>query len=321
MADYTEVTRRLAQSSSTNRRSFDNAALRQHYGVSRVTVNIRTAIAASFEREGFDVLSDPASEPLVVRRRQVAAPPAATGSAPASRRADLAPGAVQKPWYRRKRYWIPAALVLLLFGISALSDPPAEQSATAPPPTTSTEAAPPATTGETTPTEPVQTYVDAEQAVEDDDYGQAVLIAAALGESERNRIRRTISRRLAGRVRAAVRRGDRSAARRLLARAEDYPRTSQLTTARASLAAATDRASARRRAREVAAEQAITQRSAERAAEEAAEEAAEVQSQELEGDDYSDVVNCSDTSATDFPTPAGDPNGLDRDGDGVACES
>lgn len=37
--------------------------------------------------------------------------------------------------------------------------------------------------------------------------------------------------------------------------------------------------------------------------------------------DYSDVVNCSDTQATDFPTPSGDPNGLDRDGDGIACES
>jgi hypothetical protein len=33
--------------------------------------------------------------------------------------------------------------------------------------------------------------------------------------------------------------------------------------------------------------------------------------------DYSDVVNCTDTTATDFPTPPGDPNGLD----GVSCES
>jgi len=36
---------------------------------------------------------------------------------------------------------------------------------------------------------------------------------------------------------------------------------------------------------------------------------------------YSDVENCSDTSARDFPTPPGDPNGLDGDNDGVACES
>jgi hypothetical protein len=36
---------------------------------------------------------------------------------------------------------------------------------------------------------------------------------------------------------------------------------------------------------------------------------------------YDDVVNCSDTSATDFPTPPGDPNGLDADGDGISCES
>lgn len=38
-------------------------------------------------------------------------------------------------------------------------------------------------------------------------------------------------------------------------------------------------------------------------------------------EDYSDVVNCSDTAATDFPTPPGDPNGLDADGNGIACES
>jgi hypothetical protein len=37
--------------------------------------------------------------------------------------------------------------------------------------------------------------------------------------------------------------------------------------------------------------------------------------------DHSDVVNCTDTTATDFPTPPGDPNGLDAHGDGVSCES
>lgn len=36
---------------------------------------------------------------------------------------------------------------------------------------------------------------------------------------------------------------------------------------------------------------------------------------------HEDIVNCSDTSETDFATPPGDPNGLDRDGDGIACES
>jgi len=39
------------------------------------------------------------------------------------------------------------------------------------------------------------------------------------------------------------------------------------------------------------------------------------------GADDGDVVNCSDTTATDFPTPPGDPNGLDGDNDGIACES
>jgi hypothetical protein len=31
--------------------------------------------------------------------------------------------------------------------------------------------------------------------------------------------------------------------------------------------------------------------------------------------------DCSDFSETDFPTPGGDPDGLDADGDGIACES
>ena len=37
--------------------------------------------------------------------------------------------------------------------------------------------------------------------------------------------------------------------------------------------------------------------------------------------DFSEVENCSDTTDTNFPTPPGDPNGLDSDGDGNACES
>jgi resuscitation-promoting factor RpfB len=37
-------------------------------------------------------------------------------------------------------------------------------------------------------------------------------------------------------------------------------------------------------------------------------------------DDVGDV-NCSDLSATDFASVGSDPYGLDRDGDGIACES
>jgi hypothetical protein len=32
-------------------------------------------------------------------------------------------------------------------------------------------------------------------------------------------------------------------------------------------------------------------------------------------------LNCADFAETDFPTPPGDPDGLDGDGDGIACES
>ena len=31
--------------------------------------------------------------------------------------------------------------------------------------------------------------------------------------------------------------------------------------------------------------------------------------------------DCSDFSRRNFPTPPGDPDGLDRDNDGIACES
>jgi hypothetical protein len=43
------------------------------------------------------------------------------------------------------------------------------------------------------------------------------------------------------------------------------------------------------------------------------------------GEDYDDPVpydrDCADFAETDFPTPPGDPDGLDADGDGIACES
>lgn len=39
------------------------------------------------------------------------------------------------------------------------------------------------------------------------------------------------------------------------------------------------------------------------------------------GNEYSNVVNCSDTPDANFTPPPGDPNGLDADNDGLACES
>lgn len=36
---------------------------------------------------------------------------------------------------------------------------------------------------------------------------------------------------------------------------------------------------------------------------------------------YGGDLDCSDYPTTDFATPHGDPNGLDGDGDGIACES
>jgi hypothetical protein len=42
------------------------------------------------------------------------------------------------------------------------------------------------------------------------------------------------------------------------------------------------------------------------------------------GEAYDDVPydrDCADFAESDFPTPPGDPDGLDGDGDGIACES
>jgi hypothetical protein len=36
---------------------------------------------------------------------------------------------------------------------------------------------------------------------------------------------------------------------------------------------------------------------------------------------YGYDLDCSDFPDSNFPTPPGDPNGLDSDGDGIACES
>ena len=92
----------------------------------------------------------------------------------------------------------------------------------------------------------VATLADAEQAVETGDFGAAVQIAETLGEDDGDRVRRKISRMLARDVRRALRTGDRSRASSILARADSYPATSQIRSARASYRAAKARADALR---------------------------------------------------------------------------
>jgi hypothetical protein len=168
--------------------------------------------------------------------------------------------------------------------------------------------------------EPVQSLDDARRAVDDDDYAQAVAIAAALSAADANAVRRRIANRIARRVRAAVRAGDRARAKALLAQADRYPTTARTRQARATYKAAKARAAQRARQRRLAAEQRRRDRAAQREAERQ-RRAAEREQQQLEESSPAAPTGgtCADTPLTDFPVPPGDPR--DRDGDGIACES
>jgi len=165
---------------------------------------------------------------------------------------------------------------------------------------------------ETTTTEATGTLADAQEAVDGGNYASAITIATGLGATEANAIRRRISNRLARRVLSAVRKGDRSAAKRLLAQADRYPTTSPLREARerykaAQADAAAQRAAARQKRRDNA------------AAARARKEAQQMPEPSTPSAPSTPGGTCSDTPQTDFPVPPGDPR--DRDGDGIACES
>lgn len=97
--------------------------------------------------------------------------------------------------------------------------------ATAPPATTPATAA--TATTATTPA-PKRSLADARKAVDDDDYAEAVGIAAAAGPAQAGAIRRRISNRIARRIMDALRTGDRSRAAFLVRSATRYPPTRQL---------------------------------------------------------------------------------------------
>jgi hypothetical protein len=67
MSDAT-TSRRLAAELPVGQHELFNAQLRDLYGLRRVTPAARGRIAAELERAGLEVLSDPAREPLVVRK-------------------------------------------------------------------------------------------------------------------------------------------------------------------------------------------------------------------------------------------------------------
>ena len=195
--------------------------------------------------------------------------------------------------------------------------------------TTATEAATArsATGTSTTEAETAKTFGDAEQAVASDDFPAALAIAAALGGDDENRVRRVISRRLGRRVLSALRRGDRSAARVLLAQADAYPATKQIRTARSSYRASKARAAYRTKVRRQARAARRRQQAADRAAAKAKREAerqAETQALADPGTDDASGgyagMNCDEIGHSFTVTPGSDPE-HDRDNDGLACES
>lgn len=219
-----------------------------------------------------------------------------------------------RPWWQ----WVLLGLVgVLVLGAIFGND---DSSNTATVTKTVTVAQPPPNT-DTLAAEPVDTLADAREAVDDDEYARAVAIATALGAAEEDAIRRRIANRLGRRALSAVRAGDRRTAGSLLRRAAGYPRTQQLTQARASYRTAKARASERARARRLAAEQRRQAEAQRRRDEEAAEQA------EPDCDPgyspcvpaYPPDVNCPEVDGP-VQVTGSDPHGLDRDGDGVACE-
>ncbi len=303
MSDLQQTSQRLASRLGPGEHRLSNARLRSEYGLSRITARARSDIADALERQGLTIVSNPGDEPLVVRKTQLArARPESAQTAVSAKR----------PWWQIA---VGAVVVLLVVagllggGEEPTGDPGATQTGAGVPP-------------KTAPSEPAETFDDAVQAADDDDYTEALAIAAALGDGERSRIRRRISRRLAARARAALRDGRRGRARRLLAEARDYPRTRETTAARTSLRVADERAAARREQRRIAREQARVEREQAAAAAEAQRRAEEEAAAAPEPEPSAPSVGegtCAEVGVENFEVPPGDER--DADGDGIACES
>lgn len=230
------------------------------------------------------------------------------------------PARRKRPWW----HWALAGFVGLLILGALFGDDDSENTAAETRTVTVTQPAPTTTTA----AQPAETIRDA-RAAADDDYARAISIAAALGAAEEDAIRRRIANRLARRALSAVRRGRRSNAGSLLRQAGGYPRTQQLTQARATYRAAKARAAERARAKRLAAEQSRQAAAARKAAQRAAAESDRNCDPNYEGaclDPASSDYDCQGGSGDgpDYTGPVrvvgSDPFELDRDGDGAACE-
>jgi hypothetical protein len=208
------------------------------------------------------------------------------------------------PGQRWRRAATPAAVVALLVGGIA-NTPPEEQPATAaadtPPASTST----PIATPTATPVPRGEMLDRARGLLNRGDYVGAQAAVSDLPAEDRSDIRRLASDRAARVVENALRRSDRSAARRALERASGLPHTPTLDAARDHYQSAIEVASAERRTRQA---EARTEKAAAAANARAAAEA-----------DYAGMT-CAEIGQPFQVTPGSDPE-HDSDGDGSACES
>jgi multidrug efflux pump subunit AcrA (membrane-fusion protein) len=232
------------------------------------------------------------------------------------------PASVQRnrhPWWN----WLIGGLVVLviLSVIFGDGDDPSRQATTT---VTVTQPEQPVKT-QTIPAKNPALISDARKAVAADEYAKAVAIAAALGREEEQLIRRQIANRIARLASAAVRAGDRRQAKTLLARADRFPTTTLTRQARSSYRAAKAQAAEDAHARRLAAEQrrqAIAQRRRDQqAAEQTQPESAGNCDRNYSGcvAPYPPDVNCPQVNGP-VQVLGDDPHGLDRDGDGIACE-
>ncbi len=167
-----EVSRKLAADMESGR---EYPLLRSFYGLGRVTAKARANIASSLKQAGLDVLSDPNNEPLVVAKRT----PAHAAPTPGS--SGESPGRSQRPSLLAS-----AVLVLLVVVGIALSggdEEPKQASNFVPPPTTNTTSDP-----RPLPPDPAELLADAQQAVRDDNYDQALAIMGDSGGNAERRI-------------------------------------------------------------------------------------------------------------------------------------
>lgn len=292
-------------------RTIHNAELRVIFGVSRITAHQREEIVRAIEQAGLEVLSGRTAQPLVVRN-----------PATQSRRAT-AVTATEKPWFKRKRTWAIAAVLLFVLVAALGSEPDSSDKRTAPLADDTTTHAAPATSTDTTPTTAGPTRADLDGMVKADRYADALAAAAQLGSDDESYVTRRIANRLARRTMAALTRGDRSRARFLVLRSEDYPSTSLSRQARGAYRRARVRADARfcSSSEKVAYRDtaAIKPGCADYAAD---RQAAVVAREQREAAEAAPVVEAPSTDPADTSGPSTTNwcGKRDGDGDGIYCE-